>query len=154
MSSYAHVVHTTAKQVPITSRRRKNENVFKMSKDEKCTCKACKNTVKYENLWGFCCRRRRGCLSSLLLYNDSFSRENDFPFRSHGDFTALRPRTTSRWERFRVRGHILSFISLHNENHITHRKMSRCLDSQIPQFLPLAIKLCHFISISNKSFYW
>ena len=36
-------VHTTAKQV--ISRRRKNENVFKMSKDEKCTCKACKNTV-------------------------------------------------------------------------------------------------------------
>ena len=27
------------------SRRRKNENVFKMSKDEKCTCKACKNTI-------------------------------------------------------------------------------------------------------------
>ena len=25
--------------------RSKNENVFKMSKDEKCTCKACKNTV-------------------------------------------------------------------------------------------------------------
>ena len=25
--------------------------------------------VKYANLWGFCCRRRRGCLSSLsLLY--------------------------------------------------------------------------------------
>ena len=43
MSSYAHVVHTTAKQV--ISRRRKNENVFKMSKEEKCTCKACKSTV-------------------------------------------------------------------------------------------------------------
>ena len=43
LSSYAHVVHTTAKKV--ISRRRKNENVFKMSKDEKCTCKACKNTV-------------------------------------------------------------------------------------------------------------
>ena len=42
LSSYAHVAHTTAKQV--ISRRRKNENVFKMSKDEKCTCKACKNT--------------------------------------------------------------------------------------------------------------
>ena len=41
--NYAHVVHTTAEQV--ISRRRKNENVFKMSKDEKCTCKACKNTV-------------------------------------------------------------------------------------------------------------
>ena len=41
LSSYAHVVHTTEKQV--ISRRRKNDNVFKMSKDEKCTCKACKN---------------------------------------------------------------------------------------------------------------
>ena len=39
-------------------------------KEEKCTCKACKNTVfiaKYANLWGFCCRRRRGCLSSLIF---------------------------------------------------------------------------------------
>ena len=43
LSSYANVVHTTAKLV--ISRRRKNENVFKMSKDEICTCKACKNTV-------------------------------------------------------------------------------------------------------------
>ena len=64
VSSYAHVVYTViAKQV--ISRRRKNENVFKMSKDEKCTCKACTNTVfhvKYANLWGICCRRRRGCL--------------------------------------------------------------------------------------------
>ena len=42
-SSYAHVVHTTAKKV--ISRHRKNENVHKMSKNEKCTCKACKNTV-------------------------------------------------------------------------------------------------------------
>ena len=44
LPSYAHVVHTTEKQV-IVSRRRKNENVFKMSKDKKCTCKACKNPV-------------------------------------------------------------------------------------------------------------
>ena len=43
LSSYAHVVHATEKQV--ISRLRKNENVFKMSKDEKCTCKACKNIV-------------------------------------------------------------------------------------------------------------
>ena len=41
LSSYAHVVHTIAKKV--ISRHRKN--VFKVSKDEKCTCKACKNTV-------------------------------------------------------------------------------------------------------------
>ena len=51
LSSYAHVVHTTAKQV--ISRRRKNENVFKMSKDEKCTCKACKNTVFHCQLCKF-----------------------------------------------------------------------------------------------------
>ena len=43
LSSYAHVVETTAKLV--ISRRRKNENVFKMSIEEKSTCKACKNTV-------------------------------------------------------------------------------------------------------------
>ena len=43
LSSYVHVVHTPAKLV--ISRRRKNEDVFKMSKNEKCTCKACKNTV-------------------------------------------------------------------------------------------------------------
>ena len=43
LPSYIHVVHSTAKQV--ISRRKKNENVFKMSKDEKCTYKACKNTV-------------------------------------------------------------------------------------------------------------
>ena len=24
------------------------------------------SNVKYANLWGFCCRRRRGCLSSLI----------------------------------------------------------------------------------------
>ena len=29
----------------VISRRRKNENVFKMPKDEKCTCKAYKNSV-------------------------------------------------------------------------------------------------------------
>ena len=68
LSSYALVVHTTEKQV--ISRRRKNENVYEMSKDEICTCKACRNTVfiaKYANLLGFCCGRRRGCLSSLKL---------------------------------------------------------------------------------------
>ena len=49
-----HVVHTTAKQ--IISPRRKNENIFKISKN------ACKSTVfhchacKFVN--GFCCRRR------------------------------------------------------------------------------------------------
>ena len=53
LSSFAHVVHTTAKQV--ISRRRKNENVYKMSKNEKCTCKACKNTVFHFQLCKFVC---------------------------------------------------------------------------------------------------
>ena len=53
LPSYAHVVYTTAKQV--ISRRRKKENVCKISKDEICTCKACNKQlfiVKYANLWG------------------------------------------------------------------------------------------------------
>ena len=32
--------------------------------------------VKYANLWGFCCRRRRGCLSSLL--SDGNSRQTTY----------------------------------------------------------------------------
>ena len=51
LSSYTNVVHTTAKQV--ISRGRKNENVFKMSKNEKCTCKACKNTVFHYQICKF-----------------------------------------------------------------------------------------------------
>ena len=41
-----------------------------MSKDEKCTCKACKNTVFHcqtGKFVGFCCRRRSSCLSSLIF---------------------------------------------------------------------------------------
>ena len=42
-----HHILTSSTQVEnrIISRRRKNQNVNKMSKNEKCTCKACKNTV-------------------------------------------------------------------------------------------------------------
>ena len=49
LSSYAQVVHTTTKHV--ISRRRKNENVYKMSKNEKCTCEACKNIVFHCQIW-------------------------------------------------------------------------------------------------------
>ena len=49
LSSYAQVVHTTTKHV--ISRRRKNENFYKMSKNEKCTCEACKNTVFHFQIW-------------------------------------------------------------------------------------------------------
>ena len=65
LSSYAHVVHTSAKQV--ISRRRKNENVYKMSKNARAKrAKIPFFIVKYANLWGFCFRLRRGCLSSLM----------------------------------------------------------------------------------------
>ena len=42
--------------------------------------------VKYANLWGFCCRRRRGCLSSLMTFgNVSYWRCNWSPvFSSSG----------------------------------------------------------------------
>ena len=67
LSSYAHVVHTTAK--PVISRRGKNEKVFKMSKMKNARAKRAKLMffiVKYANLWGFCCRCRCGGLSSLV----------------------------------------------------------------------------------------
>ena len=68
LSSYAHVVYTTAKQV--ISRRRKNENVYKCQKMKNARAKRAKilfSIVRYANLWGPCCRRRRGYLSSLKL---------------------------------------------------------------------------------------
>ena len=45
-----HVLTSTDCKKKIFSRRRKNENVCKMSKDEKCTCKACKNNVSLSNM--------------------------------------------------------------------------------------------------------
>ena len=65
-SSYARVVHTTAKQ--IISRRRKNENVCEMPKMKTARAKRAKLlffAIKHANLWRSCCRRR-GCVSSLL----------------------------------------------------------------------------------------
>ena len=41
--------------------------------------------VKYPNLWGFCCRRRPGCLSSLMVSFSPRTRAhyNSFPTFSH-----------------------------------------------------------------------
>ena len=70
LSSYAHVVHTPAKLVISSRRKNENVNVYKMSKNEKnARAKRAKILffiVKYANLWGFCRRRRHGCLSSLM----------------------------------------------------------------------------------------
>ena len=69
-----HHLLTSAKQV--ISRRRKNENVSKMSKEEKCTCKACKNTgfpqiCKFE---GFLLPSSSWLLKLLILAETTRSR--------------------------------------------------------------------------------
>ena len=54
MSSYGHVVHTTAKQV--ISRRRKNENVYEMSEMKTARAKRAKLlflTIKDANVTSF-----------------------------------------------------------------------------------------------------
>ena len=60
LSSYAHVVHTTAKLVKTSSKCQKIKNARAKR------AKILLSIVKFANLWGFCCRRRGGCLSSLL----------------------------------------------------------------------------------------
>ena len=76
LSSYAHVVHTTAKQV--ISRRRENENVYKMSKNEKCTCKACKNTVFHCQICKFVRFSLVADLSARYSYSQDLVRVRDF----------------------------------------------------------------------------
>ena len=60
-----HHMLTSSTQLQNKSfRGRKNENVFKMSKNENAHAKRAKllfSIVKYTNLWGFGCRLRRGC---------------------------------------------------------------------------------------------
>ena len=45
--------------------------------------------VKYANLWGFCCRRRRGCVSSLITKGRD-------PFNQNSNRSDREKRTTSR----------------------------------------------------------
>ena len=82
LSSYAHVVHTTAKKV--ISRHRKNEDVFKMSKDEKCTCK---NTV-------FHCQI---CKSVGFLLPSCFAKNSLFfcKYGNHSSFRSCNFRSTT-----------------------------------------------------------
>jgi len=66
LSSYAHVVHTTAKQVHVVERTRTSSKCQKMKPARAKRAKIMVFIVKYANLWGFCCSRRRGCLSSPI----------------------------------------------------------------------------------------
>ena len=66
LSSYAHVVHTTAKQViHVVERTRTSSKCQKMKNARAKRAKILFFIVKYANLWGFCCRRRRGKLPIL-----------------------------------------------------------------------------------------
>ena len=62
LSSYAHVVHATAKQ--LISRRRRTRTSAKCQKMKNARAKRAKIlffNVNYANLWGFFSRRRRRC---------------------------------------------------------------------------------------------
>ena len=64
---YAHVVHTTAKPFYVEERTRTSSKCHKMKNARAKRAKILFFIVKYANLWGFCCRRLRGCLSSLIM---------------------------------------------------------------------------------------
>ena len=50
----------------VVERTRTSSNCQKMKYARAKRAKILFSIVKYANLWGFCCRRRRGCLSSLI----------------------------------------------------------------------------------------
>ena len=50
----------------VVERTRTSSKCQKMKYARAKRAKILFSIVKYANLWGFCCRRRRGCLSSLL----------------------------------------------------------------------------------------
>ena len=54
----------------VVERTRTSSKCQKMKYARAKRAKILFSIVKYANLWGFCCRRRRGCLSSLLLLKD------------------------------------------------------------------------------------
>ena len=55
----------------VLERTRTSSNCQKMKNVRAKRAKILIFIVKYANLWGFCCRRRRGCLSSLLITYDA-----------------------------------------------------------------------------------
>ena len=50
----------------VVERARTSSKCHKMKNARAKRAKTLFFIVKYANLWGFCCRRRRGCLSSLM----------------------------------------------------------------------------------------
>ena len=58
--------HLQNRSFHVVERTRTSRKCQKMKNARAKRAKLLFFTVKYANLWGFCCRRRRGCLSSLL----------------------------------------------------------------------------------------
>ena len=59
--------HLKKRSFHVVERTRTSSKCQKMKKTLAKRAKIMFFIVKYANLWGFCCRRRRCCLSSLLI---------------------------------------------------------------------------------------
>ena len=58
--------HLQNRSFRVVERKRTSTNCQKMKNERAKRAKILFFIVKYANLWGLCCRRRRGCLSSLM----------------------------------------------------------------------------------------
>ena len=95
-------VHTTAKQVISRPSRRKNENVFKMSKDEKCTCKACKNSVfncQICKFVGFLLPSSSWLLKLRIFFNGAPTSHLEAPFVNREDIECAQERILKKYAR-------------------------------------------------------
>ena len=59
--------HLRKRSFHVVERTRTSSKCQKMKNARAKRAKILFSIVKYANLWSFCCRRRRGCLSSLLI---------------------------------------------------------------------------------------
>ena len=107
----------------VVERTRTSSKCQKMKYARAKRAKILFSIVKYANFWGFCCRRRRGCLSSLLMYkilNDdtapnlrnSFVRRNvdqtDYHLRNSAtDLTLPKPKREFLKRSFKYSGAML-----------------------------------------------
>ena len=102
--------------------------------------------VKYANLWGFCCRRRRGCLSSLFSVPGTMCTEVFF-FLSKGEISfksdfEIYPSFQSKRKTFQ-----LTWIVHPRLDHIVQSKtIFSCFVPQICVYL-LSKCFCHVVVV-------
>ena len=87
----------------VVERTRTSSKCQKMKNARAKRAKILFSIVKYANLWGFCCRRRRGCLSSLFI---DFTLSNARRFYSSMGNALARERVNSTY----------SFVKTQREN--------------------------------------